>query len=98
LASITTASGVEPIIVGKPRSLIMEIAAKKISAKKEKSLMIGDRIDTDILAGRNFGVQTALVLSGVVDKSEASKSHIKPDYVFEDMMDLYINLKKSRKV
>lgn len=98
LASITAASGVEPIIIGKPKTLIMEMAAKKISAKKEKSLMIGDRIDTDILAGRNFGIQTAIVLSGVVDKSEVSKSHIKPDYVFEDMMDLYINLKKSRKV
>ena len=98
LASITTASGVEPIIIGKPRPLIMEIASKKILAKKEKSLMIGDRIDTDILAGRNFGIQTALVLSGVVDKSEVSKSHIKPDYVFEDMMDLYLNLKKSRTV
>ena len=98
LASITTASGVEPIIIGKPRPLIMEMAAKRISAKKEKSLMIGDRIDTDILAGRNFGIQTALVLSGVVDKSEVSKSHIKPDYIFEDMMDLYLTLKKSRKV
>ncbi|KYC45668.1 MAG: UMP phosphatase [Candidatus Methanofastidiosum methylothiophilum] len=98
LASITAASGVEPIIIGKPKSLIMEMASKRISAKKEKSLMIGDRIDTDILAGRNFGIQTALVLSGVVDRSELSKSHIKPDYVFEDMMDLYINLKESRKV
>ncbi|NYT03722.1 MAG: HAD-IIA family hydrolase [Candidatus Methanofastidiosa archaeon] len=98
LASITAASGVEPIIIGKPKTLIMEMAAKRISAKKDQSLMIGDRIDTDILAGRNFGIRTALVLSGVVDKSEALKSHIKSDYVFEDMMELYINLKKSRKV
>ncbi len=98
LASITAASGVEPIIIGKPKTLIMEMAAKRISAKKEKSLMIGDRIDTDILAGRNFGIQTAIVLSGVADNSEVSKSYIKPDYVFEDMMDLYLNLKKSRKV
>jgi len=98
LSSITSASGVEPIIIGKPKTLIMEMAAKRISSKKEQSLMIGDRIDTDILAGRNFGIRTALVLSGVVDKSEVSKSRIKPDYVFEDMMDLYLNLKKSRKV
>lgn len=97
LASITTASGVEPIIVGKPRPLIMEMAAKRISAKKEKSLMVGDRIDTDILAGRNFGIQTALVLSGVISKSDVSKSAIKPDYIFEDMMDLYINIKKSKR-
>lgn len=96
LASITTASGVEPIIIGKPRPLIMEMAAKRISAKKEKSLMIGDRIDTDILAGRNFGIQTALVLSGVISKSDVTRSAIKPDYIFEDMMDLYLSLKKSR--
>ncbi len=98
LSSITSASGVEPIIIGKPKTLIMEMAAKRISAKKEQSLMIGDRIDTDILAGKNFGIQTALVLSGVVDKSEVSQSSIIPDYIFEDMMDLYINIKKSRKV
>jgi len=96
LASITTASGVEPIIIGKPQPLIMEMAAKRISAKKEKSLMIGDRIDTDILAGRNFGIQTALVLSGVISKSDVTRSAIKPDYIFEDMMDLYLSLKKSR--
>jgi 4-nitrophenyl phosphatase len=98
LASITAASGVEPIIIGKPKTLIMEIATKRILAKKENSIMIGDRIDTDVLAGKNFGIQTALVLSGVVDTLEVSKSPIKPDYVFKDLMDLYINLKKSRKV
>lgn len=97
LASITTASEVEPIIIGKPKPLIMEMAAKRISANKEKSLMIGDRIDTDILAGKNFGIQTALVLSGTYNKSKILNSSIKPDYVFEDIMDLYIDLKESRK-
>ncbi|HOM96466.1 MAG: HAD-IIA family hydrolase [Candidatus Methanofastidiosa archaeon] len=98
LASITAATGVEPIIIGKPKTLIMELAAKKIFAIKENSLMIGDRIDTDILAGKNFGIHTALVLSGVIGNFESSKSHVKPDFVFKDLMDLYINLKKSRKV
>ena len=95
---ITTASGVEPTIIGKPKSLIMEIAAKRISALKEKSLMIGDRIDTDIQAGKNFGIKTALVLSGVVTRSNLQKYEISPDYVFEDMMDLYTKLKNIRKV
>ncbi len=98
LASITTASEVEPIIIGKPKPLIMEMAAKRISANKKKSLMIGDRIDTDILAGKNFGIQTALVLSGVYNNSELLDSSIKPDYVFEDIMELYVNLKEYRKV
>jgi len=98
LASITTASGVEPIIIGKPKSLIMEIAAKRISALKEKSLMIGDRIDTDIQAGKNFGIKTALVLSGVVTRSNLQKYEVSPDYVFEDMMDLYTKLKNIRRV
>lgn len=98
LASITTASGVEPIIIGKPKPLIMEIAAKMISAKKEKSLMIGDRIDTDILAGKNFGIQTALVLSGVMNRSHITQHGVAPDFIFEDMMDLYINLKNHRRV
>jgi len=60
--------------------------------------MIGDRIDTDIQAGKNFGIKTALVLSGVVTRSNLQKYEVSPDYVFEDMMDLYTKLKNIRRV
>jgi len=66
VAAVATAAGRDPIVLGKPNKLMFEIVQKRHpSVKPERTLMIGDRADTDILLGKNCGLQTLMVGSGV---------------------------------
>ncbi len=64
-ALISKATGIKPYFVGKPNPLMMRSALRAIGAHSETTVMIGDRMDTDIVAGIEAGVQTVLVLSGI---------------------------------
>jgi ribonucleotide monophosphatase NagD (HAD superfamily) len=55
---------------------------------RERTAIIGDRLDTDIVGGKRVGIKTILVLSGSTKEDEISKSEIKPDYVINDLRDL----------
>ncbi|CAM5670475.1 HAD-IIA family hydrolase [Streptomyces violaceorubidus] len=63
-ALITKATGKQPYLAGKPNPLMMRTGLNAIGAHSETSAMIGDRMDTDVLAGIEAGMQTYLVLSG----------------------------------
>jgi len=66
VAAVATAAGRDPIVLGKPNKLMFEIVQKRHpSVQPERTLMIGDRADTDILLGKNCGLQTLMVGSGV---------------------------------
>ncbi len=86
-ASITTASGVEPLVVGKPSKIIMEIALRRLGLGPREVLVIGDRLETDVMAGKNIGADTALVLSGATDRRglERARPEERPDYVAENL-------------
>ena len=71
ISVITTATGVEPIVAGKPFPYLMELSLEKLGTVREATLVVGDRLETDIAAGQGVGCPTALVLSGVSQKSEA---------------------------
>ncbi|MEE8599838.1 HAD-IIA family hydrolase [Euzebya tangerina] len=71
-ALITKATGQEPYFVGKPNSLMMRYALNAIDAHSETTVMIGDRMDTDIKAGLEAGLRTVLVLSGSTAPDEIS--------------------------
>lgn len=62
---VTVSTGVQPIFIGKPESIIMEQALEVLGTSKDKTLMVGDNYDTDILAGMNAGLDTLLVHTGV---------------------------------
>jgi NagD protein len=64
-ALISKATGVKPYFVGKPNPLMMREALRAIDAHSESTVMIGDRMDTDIVAGMEAGLQTILVLTGI---------------------------------
>lgn len=87
LASIEVASGKEAITAGKPEPVIFEVAMKGLTSR-ERTAIIGDRLDTDIVGGKRVGIKTILVLSGSTKEDEISKSEIKPDYVINDLRDL----------
>jgi 4-nitrophenyl phosphatase len=85
LSVITTATGVDPIIAGKPFPYMMELSLERLGTKKEETLVIGDRLETDIAAGQAVGCPTALVLSGVSSMEQAKVWNPKPDVIAESL-------------
>jgi len=81
LSVIITATGINPIVAGKPFPYLMELSLEKLGTTKEETLVVGDRLETDIAAGQGVGCPTALVLSGVSTQEEADKWHPKIDIV-----------------
>jgi 4-nitrophenyl phosphatase len=88
ISIITTATGVQPIIAGKPYPFLMELSLEKLGVKKEEALVIGDRLETDIAAGQGAGIPCALVLSGVSTKEEADVWEPKIDAIAQDLTSL----------
>ena len=85
---VVTATGVEPIIAGKPFPFLMELSLEKLSTKREETLVIGDRLETDIAAGQQVGCPTALVLSGVSTRLQADNWEPRIDIVADDLSKL----------
>jgi len=87
-ALITRATGVRPYFVGKPNPLMMREALRAIDAHSESTVMIGDRMDTDIVAGMEAGLQTILVLSGITSRQEAERFPFLPSRIVDSVADL----------
>jgi NagD protein len=87
-ALITKATGVEPYFVGKPNPLMMRSALNRLEAHSETTAMIGDRMDTDIVAGLEAGMETILVLSGVTAREEAERFPYRPSRIVDSVADL----------
>lgn len=87
LASIEVASGRRAVTVGKPEPIVFEVAKKLFNSGK-RVVVVGDRLDTDVLGGMRAGIDTILVLSGSTSEVELSQSKILPDYVIADLRDL----------
>jgi 4-nitrophenyl phosphatase len=71
VAALRTCSGVEPYVAGKPSPEMVELALKSCGAAAKDALVIGDRTDTDLVAGVAAGCPTVLVLTGVTDSAPA---------------------------
>ena len=87
-ALITKATGKEPYFVGKPNPLMMRSALNTIGAHSETSAMIGDRMDTDVLAGLEAGMETFLVLTGLTTRADVERYPYRPTTVVESIADL----------
>jgi 4-nitrophenyl phosphatase len=85
LSVITTATNIQPIVAGKPFPFLMEIALERLGAMKEETLVIGDRLETDIAAGQAVGCPTALVLSGVSTRKQADAWIPSPTVIAENL-------------
>ncbi len=88
VAAVERATGQHPVIVGKPHRCMMDVALEKLGGKPERILMIGDRLETDILGGRRAGMRTVLVLTGVSKREDLAKSELQPDYIVESLEEL----------
>jgi 5'-nucleotidase len=87
-ALISRATGVDPYYVGKPNPLMMRSALNAIQAHSESTAMIGDRMDTDIVAGLEAGLETILVMTGVTTPGEAERYSYRPSKIVESVANL----------
>ncbi|WP_239579226.1 HAD-IIA family hydrolase [Microlunatus panaciterrae] len=87
-ALITRATGVEPYYVGKPNPLMMRSALNQIEAHSESTVMIGDRMDTDVIAGIEAGLRTVLVLTGSTKEDQIARFPYRPTRVVNSIADV----------
>jgi NagD protein len=88
ISPIELATGKSAYFVGKPNPLMMRNALKKIGVQREDAIIIGDRMDTDILSGMESEIQTCLVLSGISKKEDLSQFAYRPSFVLNGIIDL----------
>ncbi|NJK96429.1 MAG: HAD family hydrolase [Bacteroidales bacterium] len=88
VAPIEMATGRKAYFVGKPNPLMMRIALKKIECSNDETIIIGDRMDTDIIAGIESEIETCLVLSGITNMSMISNFPYNPHFILNGVIDL----------
>lgn len=81
---IKNSTGREPIVVGKPQPLMVELAMEAMGCTREETAVFGDRIHTDVMSGLNAGVKGVLVLSGETTPEILKNSEVKPSLVLEN--------------
>jgi NagD protein len=87
-AMITKATRVEPYFIGKPNPLMMRTALNTVEGHSETTAMIGDRMDTDIVAGMEAGLYTILVLSGITKKDDIDRYSYRPSKVVDSIAEI----------
>jgi NagD protein len=89
-ALIETASGRSPFFIGKPNPLMMRTALNYLGAHSEDSVMVGDRMDTDIVAGVQSGMDTILVLTGITRREDVQSYPFQPTRIMESVADIEV--------
>jgi NagD protein len=87
-AMITAATGRQPYYVGKPNPMMFRSALNRIDAHSETTAMIGDRMDTDVVAGIEAGLHTFLVMTGSTTPADVEKYPFRPSQVVDSVADL----------
>ncbi len=88
IAPIEIATGKKAYFVGKPNPLMMRIALKRLGSKREDTIVIGDRMDTDVRCGLESEIDTLLVLSGITTINDIDNFPYRPRYVLNGVVDL----------
>jgi NagD protein len=88
IAPIEMSTSRQAYFIGKPNPLMMRHALKLLGCQREETIIIGDRMDTDIVAGIESGIDTALVLSGITKEADLARYAYKPHYVLKDVSEI----------
>lgn len=88
VAPIELAAGTKAYFVGKPNPLMMRHALKRLGAAREETAIVGDRMDTDIVAGVESEIETVLVLSGVTAPADIERFAYRPRHVLEGVFEI----------
>lgn len=89
-AFIAAATGVKPYFIGKPNPLMMRTALRTLDVHSDQSVMVGDRMDTDIIGGTESGLETILVLTGVTRRDEVERFPYRPTYVVASVAEIEV--------
>jgi 5'-nucleotidase len=87
-AMITKATGTHPYFVGKPNPMMLRSALNRIEAHSETTVMVGDRMDTDVVAGIEAGLETILVLTGSTRRADIARFPYRPSRVLDSIADI----------
>jgi NagD protein len=87
-ALIEKATGINALFVGKPNPLMMRMALNYLGVHSENTVMVGDRMDTDVIAGVQSGLETILVLSGVTRRSVVARYPYRPSRIVDSVADI----------
>ena len=93
---LTRATGREPLFIGKPRPDMVYMALERTGFSAEQTVVIGDRLYTDIACGLNAGVDSILVLSGETTLEQAQQSEIQPTAIFPDILSILHELEDAK--
>ena len=89
IGAVEGVTGREPdAVLGKPSETMVETATEAVGAEPDECLVVGDRLETDILMGERAGMTTVLVLSGVTDRETLAASDVEPDHVVDSLGDI----------
>lgn len=88
LVALETATEVKPIIMGKPNRFMFDQGMKKMGVDSHSTAMLGDRLETDIQGGKNAGMKTILVETGIDNQETVISKGIQPDLVVKDLLEL----------
>ena len=88
LAALEAATGVSPIIIGKPSPILFELAMADLGTIAKNTVVVGDRLETDILGGLRAGCKTILITTGVDRASSIQHKSIQPDHIVQDLTEL----------
>lgn len=98
MAALQASTDVQPLIVGKPQPIMFQVALKMLEGNPETTVMIGDRLDTDIIGAHQANLRSILVLTGVTSRADLAASPYQPDAIFEDLvqvLEAWQGLRKS---
>lgn len=89
IAAIEAVTGKKvEVIVGKPSPIMIQTVLDVMELRPEDCILIGDRLETDIKMGRDSGIATGIVLTGVTDEKTLKESSIHPDFIFQSIADI----------
>jgi 4-nitrophenyl phosphatase len=88
VAALVAVTGLQPRVVGKPESPLFEIAVDRLGVPRERIVMVGDRLDTDIAGALRYGIWSVLVATGINSAADAAVSRWRPDGVVAGLPEL----------
>ena len=92
---LTNATGREPIFIGKPQPAMAELAMRRTGFGREETVLIGDRVYTDIACAVNADIDSILVLSGEGTREDTEKFGVRPTWIYDDIAAVYREMEET---
>lgn len=85
VAAVQACAGVEPVVIGKPGPILLDMALDMMQTRRAETVVLGDRLDTDIAGAAAAGMDSIMVLTGISTRADIAGASVKPTFVFDDL-------------